>query len=238
MPSPAASRPSYRFQLKPQRFREAPEPVLKSLTWKSAPSEPDARESDAFWCAAASEIADKHVKSAFGGLKEALRAFRAEKVERPPRSMPVVLALAGTSANDHHATMRRVRELLHQEVPGVCTALVRPGDFDSLAAANRRIGEQLLADTMARQSEPQEHLEHQEADAGEACDDEEDACAAASSFVRCHANSRCMTVLCVEAADAAPKDVLRDVLAYWHVNCMAASIPVVAFLGPVPQKRA
>ena len=161
---------------------------------------------------------DQQVKCAFAGLKEALRAFRSEKMDKAQRSMPVVLALAGTSANDHHATMRRVRELLHQEVPGACTALIRPSDFDSLAGANRKIVEQ---------------LQPQEAEGGD--DDEEDDGAAASSFVNCRANSRCMTVLCIEAADAAPRDVLRDVLAYWHANCLAAGIPVVALLGSQPQ---
>ena len=173
---------------------------------------------DALWCATASDIADKHVKAAFGGLKEALRGFRAEKMEKPQRSMPVILALAGTSASDHHATMCRARELLHQEVPKVCTALVRPRDFASLNAANRAIGEQLQGGDSSSQL--------QEAEA-----DDEDECTAASSFVSCHGNSRCMTVLCIEAADAVPKQILKDVLAYWHENCMAAEIPIVAFLG-------
>jgi len=173
-------------------------------------------------------MAAEHVKQAFASVAQVLRAEQT----RPTRQcVPIVLALAGTDAEDHHATMCCAHALLRKEIADSCAALIRPMDLDSVANANRRICEQLIrAESSSR---PQGHESDE--------DDEDDSGVSASHFVEWwRANGRGMTVLFVESADAAPKDVLRDVLCYWHANCINSAIPLVAILGlkQLPASRA
>jgi hypothetical protein len=45
-----------------------------------------------------------------------------------------------------------------------------------------------------------------------------------------------LTVLLFQGMDAAPKDVLRQVLCFWHAQCLENGAPLLIFLGSMPWK--
>ena len=130
---------------------------------------------------------------------------------RPRRSVPLVLALAGCDAEDHEATMRLVEAMLLER--HAQTALLVPEELRSLCYANRQILRKL-------RKEPQELEEVEEED--------EEACFNLPSV------KEGPMVLIFQAVDAAPKDVLKQVLSFWHASSMEMGVPLLIFFGPSP----
>ena len=185
--------------------------ALEGLGWRCPAAEALCLEGAAagvcrYWARRTCDVAERHVRAAF-------------QVDLAPRrSVPLFLALAGCDAEDHEATMGLVEVVLRERLPQAQTALVAPEELRSLYYANRQILRKLR-----REPKEVEEVEEVEEEA------DEEPCFNFSS-----PKEGVPTVLIFQGVDAAPKDVLRQVLSFWHASCMEIGVPLLIFFGPSP----
>ena len=211
-------------------------PAFEDLAWKVAPAKslclagPSAKLCK-HWAQKVCDVAEQRVRSAFSPRVEGLLRSTAARrnqvgaVGGALGSVPLLLALAGSDAEDHDATMSLVETLVREKMPTASTALIHPGQLRSLSYANRKIMEKLR-----REEETEECREEDE----EAEEDDEDETLEDLQLSLCNgsaASGDALTVLFFQAVDAAPKDVLRRVLSFWHASCEESGMPLLVVLG-------
>ncbi|CAJ1392122.1 unnamed protein product [Effrenium voratum] len=201
---------AYRFHLSKNRQHNpaVPSKELQELRWSCASARPsnDSGAVATHWARQTCELAERYVREAFRQVKQLVPS-------RCSRSVPLVLGVTGPDAEDHQATMKLTEELFREEMPQVSSALISPSDLRSLPFANRKIYEK-LSRLEPVQMEPEEG--------------EEEEVAEMPSLSK---PSGSVTVLIFQGADAAPKDVLREVLCFWHASCAATGTPLLVLLG-------
>ncbi|CAK9063897.1 unnamed protein product [Durusdinium trenchii] len=190
------------------------------LGWKCSPAQSLCLDGPAgsvckYWAQKVCSVAEEHVRSAFGRFEELV------SMTWSTGSVPLLLALAGSDSEDHDATMHLVEALLHEKLPTVSTALIHPADLRNLSHANRMIMEKL-----SREKLP----------ANESVDEDEDETmedlASFSLLKREDGRGGIgLTVLLFQGVDAAPKDVLRHVLSFWHASCTENGMPLLIVFG-------
>jgi len=149
--------------------------------------------------------------------------------KRASGSIPLLMALAGSDTEDHEPTMRLAEALFREKIPKVSTALVHPAELRSLSYANRKIMEKLRN---THSSETDSRVDENQEEDNEQDDDEElEEFPFNFSDMQKTKEDSVLTVLLFQGVDAAPKDVLRHVLCFWHAQCLENGAPLLIFLG-------
>jgi len=199
-------------------------------------------------------IVSHHVRKAFENLRGHMRMLgvlqpngEANQVQYLARAdITAILALAGSDAADHVATMKQVEQLIRVERPDANVALVSPEDFRNLAWVTRCICDQV----MSSGNKYEESGADDDDDEGETEDlDGNEHAGARKVYPRASVydfidqyqqeQRSGPLVLCIQQADGVPKDQLRDMLSCWGTACSDASIPVMVIFGlhHLPQSR-
>ncbi|CAE8614294.1 unnamed protein product [Polarella glacialis] len=193
------------------------------------------------WATEAAQFAGDSVRRAFeSGLGKHLQSLNQGQLASNG-DVPMVLALAGFDVEDNAATMSQVEQLVREQLPKSCTAMVGSNGFRNLSVTSRRICQQLTrGDGAERRS-----ADFGGADGGEDEEDEEllglPGAVAAADFAEWHRSRGAgpVVLLLSQAADSLSKDVFRDVLGFWGTVCGRASIPLLLVVGlqQLPQSR-
>ena len=230
----AMERPSpYRFQIG-SRTQSCSKPATDDLGWQcpaaqSLCSAGPAASICKHWAEKSCSIAEQHVRKAFSGIERTLNAI-ANK--RASGSIPLLMALAGSDTEDHEPTMRLAEALFREKIPKVSTALIHPAELRSLSYANRKIMEKLRN---THSSETDSRVDEIPEEDNEQDDDEElEEFPFNFSDIQKTKEDSVLTVLLFQGVDAAPKDVLRHVLCFWHAQCLENGAPLLIFLGFQP----
>ena len=230
----------YRFHISSRRKSAAavaPAPAIDHLGWKcpaaqSLCSGGPAAHICTHWAEKTCTLAEQHVRAAFSKMEGRILSIAQR---RPSGSIPIVMALAGSDTEDHEATMRLAEALFREKIPAASTALVHPADLRSLTYANRKIMERFKNPNStptccradASSPEDQDFEEEDEPEEGPAFNFSEALQSGKDGSIP-------LSVLLFQGVDAAPKDVLRQVLCFWHAQCLENGAPLLIFLGFQP----
>lgn len=229
----------YRFHLSSRRTScAAPVLVTDHLGWKCPAAESlclggPAAHVCRHWAEKTCTLAEQYVRKAFPTEE------RLSIAKRPPSgSIPLLMALAGSDTEDHVATMRLAEALFREKIPGVSTALIHSGELRSLAYANRKIMEKLRNAASASDCKADSQVDADDLNDPDFEDEEPEELPIPSSFLELRGKDGAgcipLTVLLFEGVDAAPKDVLRQVLCFWHAQCLEDGAPLLIFFGSGP----
>jgi len=219
----------------------APIPAIDTLGWKCPAAQAlrsggPAADICVHWAEKTCTLAEQHVQEAFSKMKDRLISI----AHRPPSgSIPMVLALAGSDTEDHEATMRLAEVLFRETISTASTARIHPSELRSLTYANRKIMEKLRNPDSTSTSSNADASSQEDPDVEE---EDEEPNEEFPSFNFSEALQRGkdgripLTVLLFQGMDAAPKDVLRQVLCFWHAQCLENGAPLLIFLGSRPWK--
>jgi len=214
----------------------APIPAIDTLGWKCPAAQAlrsggPAADICVHWAEKTCTLAEQHVQEAFSKMKDRLISI----AHRPPSgSIPMVLALAGSDTEDHEATMRLAEVLFRETISTASTARIHPSELRSLTYANRKIMEKLRNPDSTSTSSNADASSQEDPDVEE---EDEEPNEEFPSFNFSEALQRGkdgripLTVLLFQGMDAAPKDVLRQVLCFWHAQCLENGAPLLIFLG-------
>eukprot|EP00438_Fugacium_kawagutii_P019002 Skav234560 [mRNA] locus=scaffold2869:25555:27581:+ [translate_table: standard] len=219
----------YRFHLSSRRTScAAPVLDIDHLGWKCPAAKSlciggAAAHVCRHWAEKTCNLAEQCVRKAFPTEDKLLSIAK-----RPPsRSIPLLMALAGSDTEDHVATMRLAEALFREKIPGVSTALIHPGELRSLAFANRKIMEKLRnavnAASDCKASQDDDELNDPD------FEEEPEELPIPANFLESlrgdgAAGGIPLTVLLFEGVDAAPKDVLRqEQLPFIHIDTVQKS---------------